>query len=49
MKLSLVIPCYNEEGNVRKFFDLVNLTFENKICDQTKVYNKKDGYPPPFL
>ena len=33
MKLSLIVPCYNEEGNVRKFFDCVNTAFENKIDD----------------
>ncbi len=31
MKLSLIVPCYNEEGNVEKFFDLVNEKFENKV------------------
>jgi len=33
MKLSLIVPCYNEEGNVEKFFDLVNEVFEGKVED----------------
>ena len=31
MLLSLVIPCYNEEGNVRRFYDAVNRCFSE--CD----------------
>lgn len=31
MKLSLVIPCYNEEKNIRKFYDCVNACFKNKV------------------
>ena len=27
MKLSLVVPCYNEESNVQRFFDVTNQTF----------------------
>lgn len=27
MKLSLIVPCYNEEGNVENFFNEVN-----KVC-----------------
>ena len=38
MKLSLVVPCYNEEGNVRKFFDSVNTAFENKIQDYEFIF-----------
>ena len=38
MKLSLIVPCYNEEGNVRKFFDCVNIAFENKIEDFEFVF-----------
>ena len=33
MKLSLIVPCYNEEGNVEKFFSEVNRVFENKVED----------------
>ena len=29
--LSLVVPCYNEEGNVEKFFNEVNRVFEGKV------------------
>ncbi len=31
MKLSLVIPCFNEEKNVLPLFEKVNETFQNKI------------------
>lgn len=31
MELSLVVPCYNEEGNVERFFEEVKNTFEDKI------------------
>ena len=33
MKLSLVVPCYNEEANVKRFFDEVNKVFKNKVSD----------------
>lgn len=38
MKLSLIVPCYNEEGNVEKFFDIVNDAFENKVEDYEFVF-----------
>lgn len=38
MKLSLIVPCYNEEGNVEKFFDVVNAAFENKVADYEFVF-----------
>ena len=38
MKLSLIVPCYNEEGNVEKFFDLVNEVFEGKVEDYEFVF-----------
>lgn len=38
MKLSLVVPCYNEEGNVEKFFSEVNRVFENKVEDYEFVF-----------
>ncbi len=31
MKLSLVVPCYNEEGNVERFLQEVKNTFKNNI------------------
>ena len=31
MKLSLVIPCYNEESNIRKFYDCVTSCFKGKV------------------
>ncbi len=37
--LSLVVPCYNEEGNVKKFFDEVNKVFsQNNINDYEFVF-----------
>ena len=46
MKLSLVVPCYNEEANVKRFFDEVNRAFENKVNDFEFVFvndGSKDG------
>lgn len=36
--LSLIVPCFNEEGNVRKFFDEVNKAFEGKVDDYEFVF-----------
>lgn len=38
MKLSLVIPCYNEEGNVEKFFSEVKRVFNGKVDDYECVF-----------
>ncbi len=38
MKLSLIVPCYNEEGNVERFFSEVNRVFENKVDDYEFVF-----------
>ncbi len=38
MKLSLIVPCYNEEGNVEKFFDLVTEVFDGRIDDYEFVF-----------
>lgn len=49
MKLSLVVPCYNEEANVKPFFDEVNKVFENKVEDYEFVFvndGSKDGTYP---
>ncbi len=49
MKLSLVVPCYNEEANVKLFFDEVNKVFENKVPDFEFVFvndGSKDGTYP---
>lgn len=47
MKLSLIVPCYNEEGNVQKFFSEVNRVFsENNIPDYEFVFvndGSRDG------
>lgn len=49
MKLSLVVPCYNEEANVKRFFDEVNKAFENKVEDYEFVFvndgSKDKTYP----
>ncbi len=49
MKLSLVVPCYNEEANVKRFFDEVNKVFRNKVPDFEFVFvndGSKDGTYP---
>lgn len=38
MKLSLIVPCYNEEGNVEKFFSEVNKAFNGKVNDYEFVF-----------
>ena len=38
MKLSLVVPCYNEEGNVEKFYSEVKKVFAGKIEDYEFVF-----------
>lgn len=38
MKLSLVVPCYNEEGNVEKFFSETNRVFNGKVEDYEFVF-----------
>ncbi len=36
--LSLVVPCYNEEANVCRFFSEVNNVFNNKVADYEFVF-----------
>ena len=31
-KISIVTPCYNEEGNVRELYNQVKLQFEKLRC-----------------
>ncbi len=38
MKLSLVVPCYNEEANVERFFNEVNNVFNNKVENYEFVF-----------
>ena len=38
MRLSLIIPCYNEEGNVEKFFSEVKRVFDGKVEDCEFVF-----------
>ena len=49
MKLSLVVPCYNEEANVKRFFDEVNNVFRNNFEDFEFVFvndgSKDKTYP----
>lgn len=49
MKLSLVVPCYNEEACVKQFFDEVNKVFGKKVEDFEFVFvndGSKDGTYP---
>ena len=46
MKLSLVIPCYNEEGNVEKFVSEVRRVFHDRIDEYEFVFvndGSRDG------
>ncbi len=46
MKLSLVVPCYNEEENVNDFFDATCQAFAGKIADYEMIFvndGSKDG------
>lgn len=46
MKLSLVVPCYNEEGNVPLFYDAVKKDFEGSGIDYELVFvndGSRDG------
>ena len=46
MKLSLVAPCYNEEANVKRFFDAVKSAFDGNVTDYEIVFvndGSKDG------
>ena len=38
MILSLIIPCYNEEGNVQKFFDCTEAAFGGKVDSYEYVF-----------
>ena len=38
MKLSIVVPCYNEEGNVKAFSDAVYKVFKNKKITYEIIY-----------
>ena len=38
MELSLVVPCYNEQDNVRLFYDEVRRVFENKVSGYEIVF-----------
>ncbi|MEE1353988.1 MAG: glycosyltransferase family 2 protein [Acutalibacteraceae bacterium] len=38
MKLTLIVPCYNEEGNILPLYNKVKETFEEKITDYEFVF-----------
>ena len=38
MKVSLVVPCYNEENNVAKFFEVADVAFENKEFEYEIIF-----------
>ena len=48
MKLSLVVPCYNEEGNVELFYQEVNKFLKDKILSllmmEAKIIRLKSYY-----
>ena len=46
MKLSLVVPCFNEEANVERFFEEVDKTFAGKVTDYEIIFvddGSRDG------
>lgn len=38
MKLSLIVPCYNEEGNIKLFAETIDNTFKNKIKNYEIIF-----------
>ena len=38
MKLSLVVPCYNEADNVELFYEKVEATFRNEAFDYEYIF-----------
>ncbi len=38
MKLSLIVPCFNEEGNIRPLYDAVTQAFDGRITDYEFVF-----------
>ena len=38
IKVSLVVPCYNEEKNIEKFIKCVEKSFENKILNYEIIF-----------
>lgn len=44
MKLSLIIPCYNEEGNVLPLYETVNQTFQDQIGSYEFVFVNDGSY-----
>lgn len=38
MKLSFIVPCYNEEGNVKTFYETVNNTFKGCSYDYEFIF-----------
>ena len=38
MKLSLVVPCYNEEGNIELFYQEVKKYFKDKIFSYEIIF-----------
>lgn len=44
MKLSLIVPCYNEEGNILPLYDKVKETFRDHISDYEFVFVNDGSY-----
>ena len=38
MKLSLIVPCYNEEANIKPFYDEIYNTFKNEKVDLELIF-----------
>ncbi len=46
MELSLIVPCYNEEANIQKFYEVVEETFRGELKDFELIFvddGSKDG------
>lgn len=46
MELSLIVPCYNEEANIQKFYEVVEETFSGELNDFELIFvddGSKDG------
>lgn len=46
MKLSLIVPCYNEAGNIRAFYEACKKAFENSISSYELIFvndGSRDG------
>ena len=42
-KISMIVPCYNEEGNIKLFFEDVKNTYKNSKKYQIELIFIDDG------